>query len=349
VSLVADVATRVGALDLRMRLEIHDGEVVALLGPNGAGKTTLLRAIAGLVAASSCRVELDGEVLEDTSTGIYVPTEQRSIGFVFQDYLLFPHLSVVDNVAFGLRARGKGDAKQRAMEWVDRVGLGSRAASKPSELSGGERQRVALARALAPGPRLLLLDEPLAALDATTRVAVRRDLKAHLSSFRGVRLLVTHDPLEAATLADRLVVMENGTHVQTGTPAEVTEHPRSSYVADLVGVNLMRGQADRGVVRLQGGAVVVAAAGAQGGEVFAVVHPRAVSLHRSKPEGSPRNVWRGTVHGVELYGDRARVRVEAQVPVVAEVTPAALADLKLAEGGEVWASFKATDVAVYPA
>jgi molybdate transport system ATP-binding protein len=348
VSLLADVATRIGVLDLQMRLEIDDGEVVALLGPNGAGKTTLLRAIAGLVAADSCRVELDGQVLEDTATGRYVPTEQRSIGFVFQDYLLFPHLSVMDNVAFGLRARGNGDAKQRAMEWVRRVGLGSRAASKPSELSGGERQRVALARALASGPRLLLLDEPLAALDATTRVSVRRDLKAHLSSFRGVRLLVTHDPLEAAALADRLVVMEDGKHVQTGTPAEVTERPRSSYVADLVGVNLLRGQAEHGVVRLQGGGVV-AAAGAGTGDVFAVVHPRAVSLHRSRPEGSPRNVWRGTTHGVELYGDRARVRVEALVPVVAEITPGALADLQLAEGGEIWLSFKATDVAVYPA
>ena len=203
-----------------MRLEIQDGEVVALLGPNGAGKTTLLRAIAGLIAADSCRVELDGHVLEDSASGRYVPTEQRSIGLVFQDYLLFPHLNVVDNVAFGLRARGQSDARRRAMEWVDRVGLGSRGAAKPSELSGGERQRVALARALAPGPRLLLLDEPLAALDATTRVAVRRDLRSHLASFRGVRLLVTHDPLEAASLADRLVVMEDGKHVQTGTPAE---------------------------------------------------------------------------------------------------------------------------------
>jgi molybdate transport system ATP-binding protein len=347
-SLVADVKTRLGELDLDMAFEIQEGEVVALLGPNGAGKTTLLRAIAGLAPVDSCRVELDGQVLEDTSTGRYLPTERRPIGFVFQDYLLFPHLSVIDNVAFGLRARGQADASRRALQWIDRVGLARRASAKPSELSGGERQRVALARALAPDPRLLLLDEPLAALDATTRVSVRRDLKAHLSSFRGVRLLVTHDPIEAASLADRLVVMENGKHVQTGTPAEVTEHPRSSYVADLVGVNLLRGQADHGVVQVAGGGAVAAAA-AETGEVFAVIHPRAVSLHRSKPEGSPRNVWSGTAHGVELYGDRARVRVEAQVPVVAEVTPGALADLKLAEGGEVWVSFKATDVAVYPA
>ena len=164
--------------------------------------------------------------------------------------------------------------------------------------------------------------------------------------FGALSALTTLAALVPRTVTARLVVMENGRLVQTGTPAEVTEHPRSSYVADLVGVNLLQGQADHGAVRLAGGATV-AAAGADSGEVFAVVHPRAVSVHRARPEGSPRNVWRGTVHGVELYGDRARVRVEAQVPVVAEVTPAALADLKLAEGGEVWVSFKATDVAVY--
>ena len=347
-SLDADVETRIGALALQMRLDVEEGEVVALLGPNGAGKTTLLRAIAGLAPVEKCHVELDGIVLEDTPTGRYVPTEYRPIGFVFQDYLLFPHLSVLDNVAFGLRARGHRDAARHAQEWVDRIGLTTRAAARPSELSGGEKQRVALARALATEPRVLLLDEPLAALDATTRVAVRRELRSHLASFRGVRLLVTHDPLEAAALADRLVVMEDGVHVQSGSPSEVTEHPRSRYVADLVGVNLLRGDADHGVVRLQGGGVV-AAAGAETGDVFAVIHPRAVSLHRSKPEGSPRNVWRGNAHGVELYGDRARIRVDAQVPIVAEVTPAALAEMKLAEGGEVWVSFKATDVAVYPA
>jgi molybdate transport system ATP-binding protein len=349
-SLDASVRTHLGALELDMRLTAGEGEVVALLGPNGAGKTTFLRAVAGLAPIDSGQVKLDGEVLEDTATGRYVPTEQRSIGFVFQDYLLFPHLNVIDNVAFGLRSRGvdAAEARRRASGWLDRVGLKTRAQARPSELSGGERQRVALARALAPDPHLLLLDEPLAALDATTRIEVRRDLKEHLSSFRGVRVMVTHDPLEATILADRLIVMESGKHVQTGTPAEVTEHPRSKYVADLVGVNLLRGEADHGIVRLGDGASI-AAAGAETGDVFAAIHPRAVSLHRSHPEGSPRNVWSGRVHGIELYGDRARVRIEAQIPLVAEVTPAALAELKLGEGGEVWLSFKATDVGIYAA
>ena len=349
-TLAAAVRVAVGALDLHMDLTIDEREVVALLGPNGAGKTTLLQAIAGLVPLSSGRVELDGQVLEDTATGRYVPTERRSIGFVFQDYLLFPHLSVVDNVAFGLKARGiaASEALTRAQEWLGRVDLDGYATAKPGQLSGGQRQRVALARALAPDPRVLLLDEPLAALDVTTRAAVRRDLKTHLASFRGIRLIVTHDPLEAAVLADRLIVMEQGKLIQTGTPVEVADHPRSRYVADLVGVNLLRGEADHGLVRMTDG-TVLAAVDAVSGDVFAVIHPRAVALHRSRPEGSPRNVWRGHVRGVELYGDRARVRVDAPVPLVAEVTPASLAEMSLGDGGEVWLSFKATDVAVYAA
>jgi molybdate transport system ATP-binding protein len=350
VSLEASVQLTLGALALDMDLTIEEGEVVALLGPNGAGKTTLLRAIAGLVPFSSGHVVLDGQVLEEVATGHYVPTEQRSIGVVFQDYLLFPHLSVLDNVAFGLRSRGAKarEASEKAGVWLDRVGLSSYARAKPDALSGGQRQRVALARALAPEPRLLLLDEPLAALDVSTRAEIRRDLKQHLASFPGLRLVVTHDPLEAVALADRLVVMEKGGLVQTGTPGEVTERPRSQYVADLVGVNLLRGQADHGFVRTPGGSVVAAAA-AESGDVFAVIHPRAVALHQWRPEGSPRNVWQGRISGIELMGGRVRVRIEGDVPVVAEVTPSALRELGLDEGGEVWLSFKATDVGVYPA
>jgi molybdate transport system ATP-binding protein len=350
VSLEASIRLMLGPLELDMELTIGADEVVALLGPNGAGKTTLLRAVAGLVPFRSGYVRLDGKVLEDTATRQYIPTERRPIGFVFQDYLLFPHLSVLDNVAFGLRSRGtpQREAAEKAIQWLDRVGLKSYASARPAELSGGQRQRVALARALAPDPRLLLLDEPLSALDVTTRAEVRRDLKHHLASFQGIRLLVTHDPLEAVALADRLIVMEAGHLVQTGTSAEVTERPRSQYVADLVGVNLLRGAADHGSVRLAGG-TAVAAAGAESGDVFAVIHPRAVAIYRSRPEGSPRNVWPGRASNVELLGNRVRVRIEGEVPMVAEVTPAALKELELVEGGEVWLSFKATDVMVYPA
>jgi len=211
-SLEARVGLRLGRLDLEVELAVGTGELVVLLGPNGAGKTTLLRALAGLVPLDRGRVVLDGAVLEDTAAGAWVPTERRPVGFVFQDYLLFPHLSALENVAFGLRARGlaRAEARRRAAAWLDRVGLAAHAAARPRALSGGQAQRVALARAMVGEPRLLLLDEPLAALDAATRAEVRRDLRRHLASFGGTRLLVTHDPLEALALADRLVVLEGG-------------------------------------------------------------------------------------------------------------------------------------------
>jgi molybdate transport system ATP-binding protein len=324
--------------------------VVALLGPNGAGKTTVLRALAGLLPLAEGRVALDGQVLEDTARHLRVAAERRPVGMVFQDYLLFPHLSVLENVAFGLRSRGvrRAAARRAAGAWLERMGLSSAADARPGTLSGGQRQRVALARALATDPRMLLLDEPLSALDVSIRAEVRRDLRRHLRDFSGVNLLVTHDPLEAIALADRLIVVERGRVVQAGTPAEVTEHPRSRYVADLVGVNLLRGRATGNAVEVEGGGRLEVV-GAGMGEVFAVIPPRSVSLWRSRPVGSPRNVWTGRATGLDLLGDRVRVRVDGQPSLVAEVTPAAIAELQLAEGTEVWVSLKATEVRVYPA
>jgi molybdate transport system ATP-binding protein len=349
-SLEAAVGLALGRLNLEVELEVGTGELVVLLGPNGAGKTTLLRALAGLLALDRGRVVLDGAVLEDTRTHTWVPTERRPIGFVFQDYLLFPHLSALENVAFGLRARGLGraEARRRAAAWLDRVGLAAHAGARPRALSGGQAQRVALARAMVAEPRLLLLDEPLAALDAATRTEVRRDLRRQLAAFDGTRLLVTHDPLEAMALADRLVVVEGGRVTQTGSPAQVSQRPRSRYVAELVGVNLYRGRADGAAVELAGGGRLIAA-GDHRGEVFAAVHPRAVALHRRLPEGTPRNVLAGTADTLDVVGDRVRVRVAGRVPIVAEVTPAAVGELHLADGGPVWASVKATEVTVYPA
>ena len=352
-TLEASIKVQIGALDLDLDLSVGDDQVVAVLGPNGAGKTTLLQALAGLRALQHGRVVLDGEVLEDTGTGIRRAPEERPVAVVFQDYLLFPHLTAVENVAFGLRCRGmaRSQARGRAREWLDELGLADRADARPGELSGGQAQRVALARALATEPRLLLLDEPLSALDVSTRAEVRRDLRRHLASFPGVRLVVTHDPLEAMALADVLVVLEGGRLVQSGTPAEVSARPRSRYVADLVGVNLWRGRAgDRRVV-LDGESVLHAPDANTGGtgEVFALVHPRAVSLHRRPPEGTPRNVWEGVAESLDLEGDRVRVRVGGPLEIVAEVTPAAVAELRLADGGPVWVAVKATEVAVYPA
>ncbi|MEK6208539.1 MAG: ABC transporter ATP-binding protein [Chloroflexota bacterium] len=348
--LTAQVALRLGTLDLDVAIEAAPGEIVAILGPNGAGKTTFLRAVAGLVPLTRGFVSVDGVVLEDTARGIHLPPERRPIGVVFQDYLLFPHLSAIENVAFGLRARGVAarEARDRAGSWLERLGLPECAEARPRALSGGQAQRVALARALAIDPRLLLLDEPLAALDASARGEVRRDLKRHLASFSGIRIVITHDPLEAVALADRLVILEQGRVVQTGSPAEVTQRPRSRYVADLVGVNLLRGTATAGQVALAGGARVQSADSVDG-EVFAVIHPRAVALHRARPEGSPRNVWRGRASALDFQGDRVRVGVDGEMPIIAEVTPAAVRELDLAEGGEIWVSVKATEITVYPA
>src|SRR5512132_666438 len=349
-SLEASVQLTLGRLQLEVEITVATGELVVLLGPNGAGKTTLLRALAGLIPLDQGRVVLDGAVLDDVATGEHVPTERRPVGFVFQDYLLFPHLTALENVAFGLRARGlaKAEARHRAAAWLERVGLAAHTGSRPRALSGGQAQRVALARAMVSDPRLLLLDEPLAALDAATRTEVRRDLRRHLASFDGTRLLVTHDPLEALALADRLVVLEDGRVTQTGSPAEVSGRPRSRYIAELVGVNLYRGRADGRTVQLAGGGTVVAA-NINHGDVFAAVHPHAVALHRHPPEGTPRNIWPGTADALEVIGDRVRVRVSGTVPVVAEVTPAAASELRLADGGPVWAAVKATEVTVYPA
>ncbi|HEX5587845.1 MAG TPA: ABC transporter ATP-binding protein [Acidimicrobiia bacterium] len=345
----AAVEVQLGTLDLQVALHADDGETVAVLGPNGAGKTTLLRALAGLVPLDGGRVVIDDQPVDDPAARCFVVPEGRSVGVVFQNYLLFPHLSVVDNVAFGVRSRhvARGESRRRALEWLERVGLGDRAAVKPAELSGGQQQRVALARALAIEPRLLLLDEPLAALDVGTRIELRRDLRAQLGSFPGARVLVTHDLLDAVALADRLVVLEHGRVAQEGPVAEVSARPRSRYVADLVGVNLLQGTGHGHSVALAGGADVVTAE-AVDGPVYVAIPPQAVSLHRSQPEGSARNVWRGRIQGTDLLGDRVRIHVHGPVPLVAEVTTIAVSELGLTDDVEVWASVKATELTIYP-
>ena len=355
--MTAAVTVRRGDFTLDVELEVASGEVVALVGPNGAGKSTLLRALAGLQPLDAGRIELDGACLTDART--VVPAHRRQIGVVFQDYLLFPHLSVLANVAFGLRARGvgKAEAGTRARSWLERVGVAELGAAKPSKISGGQAQRVALARALAADPRLLLLDEPLAALDARTRLRVRGELRRHLARFPGAAVVVTHDPIDAAVLADRLVVVEAGRVVQAGSPREVARRPQTDYVARLVGLNLLLGMAAGREVRLPGGGVIVTASrtagtsGTASGPVFAAFRPAAVALYPSAPVGSPRNVWSGRVVGLEAVGESVRVEVgriwDDHTSVVAEVTPEAVIDLDLSIGAEVWASVKASEVDVY--
>ena len=349
-SLDAAMTIRRDRFALDVRFEVASGEVVALLGPSGAGKTTILRTLAGLTRLDAGRIAVDSLVYEDTATGTWVPPERRCLGVVFQETLLFPHLNVLDNVAAGLRFTGTRRliARKRAREWLARLGIEDLASAQPAELSGGQAQRVALARALAPTPRVLLLDEPLSALDVATRADVRRELRHQLASFGGLRLVVTHDPIDALALADRLVVVEHGRLVQAGSPLEVTARPRSRYVADFVGVNWLHGTARGSEVALDAGGTLVVP-DTTPGEVFVVVHPRAVALHRTRPEGSPRNVLAGTVVAADDEGTRVRVRLAVPFPLVAEVTRAAAAELGLVVGGALWVTIKATEITTYGA
>src|ERR1700728_4032209 len=241
----ADIRLRLDRLNLDAVLSAQAGEVVALLGLNGAGKSTVLRALSGLLRLDGGKVELDGTVLEEPAKHIRVAPEKRPVGLMFQEYLLFPHLSAVENVAFGLRARGvdKREARARAAAALERLGVAKVAEARPGNMSGGQQQRVAMARAMVTEPKLLLLDEPLAALDVSTKTDVRRQLRATLRERQAANMMVTHDLLDAVALADRMFVIEDGGIAQSGTPAEVTARPKSRYVADLVGVNLLRGTA----------------------------------------------------------------------------------------------------------
>src|SRR5690348_7483443 len=259
--LAVDAEVTRGSFTLRVSLAAEPGQVLGLLGPNGAGKSTLLSAVAGLTPVSTGRIMLAGAVFDDADQGTFVEASGRPIGFVFQNYRLFPHMSVAENVAFSPRARGQGKqaARSAASYWLDRLRLTDLADRKPGQLSGGQAQRVALARALAGQPSLLLLDEPLSALDAGTRLDVQAELKRHLADFAGPCLLVTHDPIEALVLADQVVVLEAGRIVQVGTPAHIAHQPATDYVAKLVGLNLYAGHADGSQVMLDAGGTFIVA------------------------------------------------------------------------------------------
>ncbi|MDQ3406377.1 MAG: ABC transporter ATP-binding protein [Actinomycetota bacterium] len=348
-SVDADLRITQGTFRLDVRLRVDPGEVVALLGPNGAGKTTALRALAGLLPLSEGHIRLDDHVW-DRPPKVFVPPEHRPVGVVFQDYLLFAHLSALENVAFGLRARGtaRHAARAQALAWLDTVGLADHANTRPRALSGGQAQRVALARALVTRPKLLLLDEPLAALDAGTRLRVRAELGRHLRDYDGRALIVTHDPLDAMVLADRLVIIENGRVTQQGPPTEVARRPRTDYIAQLVGLNLLRGHANGTTVTLDtGGALIVAEPAT--GPAHVAFPPSAVSLHPDRPTGSPRNTWPVTVIGVEQHAHTVRVHVDGAPSVLVDVTAAVVAELRLTPGTHLWAALKATEIQTYSA
>jgi len=350
------LAVTLAQRDLDVAMELAHGEVVAVLGPNGSGKSTLLSLVAGLLAPDTGRITLGADVLVDTVAGTWVPPHRRGVALLAQQALLFPHLTATENVAFAPRCRGRpgADAGGRAATWlaaVDADGLGQR---KPAQLSGGQAQRVAVARALAAEPRLLLLDEPMEALDVATAPAMRQLLRTVLRAGHRSALLVTHDVLDALVLADRVVVLDGGRVVEHGPTREVLSRPRSAFAAQVAGLNLVAGTVVEHGVRTCDGSLVSGAldpACSPGAPAVAVFSPRAVAVHAQRPGGSPRTALDVVVASVEPRGELVRVRAvdgAHGAGMMADVTVASAAELDLAAGTRAWFVVKATEVAVHP-
>ena len=352
--LSARVAKRLGGFALAADVTVRRGETTVLVGESGAGKSTLLRLIAGLEHPDEGRIAVDDEPWADTALGVALPAWRRGVGVVFQDYALFPHLSVAENVLFGLRAmRVQGrEARRRALAMLEALGVGDLARRAVTGLSGGQQQRVALARALVLDPDVLLLDEPMSALDLRTRRSVRSEVRRLLRGLSCRTLYVTHNPVEAMFFGERLVVLEGGRVTQSGSRDDLLRHPRSPYVAELVGTNLLYGTAggSAGGTEIRTGEGAITVGSEPEGDLFATVSPREITLYRERPDASAQNLLSGPI--VELVpeppgGERVRVALGTVPPLVAEVTREAVAALQLREGMMVHAGFKATGVRTY--
>jgi molybdenum ABC transporter ATP-binding protein len=325
------------AFQLELTLEV--GSTVALVGPSGAGKTTVLRAAAGLVRPTGGRIAVDDETWFDAGRGIHLSPDRRRVGLVFQEYALFPHMTVRANIEYA--------RKQAADDLLERFRISSLEHARPGQLSGGEKQRVALARALARDPQVLLLDEPLSALDAHTKIAVRTELQELLASLEIPVLIVTHDFEDAAALADRVSVIVDGTVRQTGSPAELVARPADSFVASFTGANLLHGHAEPTEngstrVRLMDG-TIISTADQVGGEVVVAVYPWDITVGADPPHDSAMNVIQAPIRAISELGNRVRLTIG---PVSAEITSESLARLELSPGQVAYASFKATGTRV---
>jgi len=348
--LEAQLEKRVGGLQVRVSLQVAEGQTMAIVGPTGCGKTTTLMMIAGLMRPDRGRITFNGHTLFDSEKEIDVPPERRNIGVVFQSHALFPHLSVFDNVAYGLRARGfpRREIERKVESITSVLGLKDLAQRRPRELSGGESQRVALARALVFDPPVLMLDEPLAALDLQTRHEVRRELRQVLRRFGKTTIVVTHDPIDALTLGSTICVLENGEVRQVGDRHALLAEPKSQFVAQFMGVNFFRGIArsvtGEGLTEVEVAGQKVFTAERVSGETALTFLPSEVTVAREPPRGSALNVFRGEVSEIIPLGDRVRLSVDAGIPIVAEITAHSFASLAVSEASPVYVAFKATAV-----
>jgi molybdate transport system ATP-binding protein len=356
--LAVELATELRAFELRLELAVETGRCLAIVGPSGAGKSSLLRAIAGLLRPREGRIDCAGESWLATGRGIDLPPERRRCGYVFQDYALFGHLSAWRNVAYGLGHLPRSSRRAAAVALLDRFGIAELADARPATLSGGERQRLALARALGSRPRALLLDEPLAALDASTRARATRALHELTAAAEVPTVLVTHDFAEASLLAEEVAVIERGRIVQRGAPDALAAAPVSVFVADLTGSIVLTGTAIAGAggdagaeIQLAGGGIATTAAtGVPPGPIAIAVHPWDIAIEPAGAgaHGSPRNRVAATVRSVTTSGGRVRVALDAGQPLVAEITVAARDELGLRPGVEVVAVWKAAATRIVP-
>jgi len=377
--LTANLDTHLNTFHLQLDLSAESGKTTVLLGESGAGKSTVLRLLAGLLNPQHGHISVDDVTYFDSERRIVVPPQERPFGYVFQDYALFPHLTVFENVAFGLRAQHlpRQLIRRRVGQALEQVRMTDYEQRRATQLSGGQQQRVAIARALVLQPQLLLLDEPLSALDVQTRREVRQELRHILASVDITTVLVTHQYLEALLFGHAIYVLDGGKVIQQGSQRDLLERPRSSYVAELVGMNFFRGRVlnceANSLCTIQlsynGHPLEIMARLAEqqarelpsvGEYAHVVVDPRSITLYATPPDSSARNVFQGEIVqilplssslGTESRADgrvRVSIMLDAAVPpLTAEITAASMVRMELSEGKSVYAAFKATEARLY--